>query len=79
MERKQVFIFGYTYCIFESAMAAMSIHQTKIGAYKAMRKFLMEEYSKWYDMRIEIGKKYDKIDKYGTHCAWTVYPEQLNP
>ena len=80
MKQQHVFIFGFQPCIYESAMAAMSIHKTKVGAYKAMRKYLMEEYAKWYDMRMLYGKRdwrYGSIEKYGTHCAWAVYSEIL--
>lgn len=63
----QIFEFIYTDCIYESAMATMSTHRTKKGAYKAMRAFLNTDYMQWYNERIEYGK-YDKsrTSKYGT-------------
>ena len=41
----EVFEFVYTGCIYESAMATLSLHRTKKGAYKAMREFLETEYA----------------------------------
>lgn len=73
----EVFEFVYTDCIYESAMATMSLHRTKKGAYKAMREFLETEYAKWYDMRILYGKDKDWVDKFGLHCAWAVRPIEL--
>lgn len=33
-----VYAFKFTDCIYESAYATVSLHTTKLGAYKAMRK-----------------------------------------
>lgn len=77
----QVFKFIYTDCIYESAMATLSLHRTKLGAYKAMRKFLNDGYMEWYNERIMYGKYKDylgKADKFGTHCAWAVRSIELN-
>lgn len=65
----EVFEFVYTDCIYEGAMATLSLHRTKKGAYKAMREFLTNGYMKWYNERIMRGKP---KDKFGTHCAWAV-------
>lgn len=73
----EVYEFLYTDNIHESAMATMSLHRTKKGAYKAMRQFLETEYVKWYDERILYGKDKNWIDKFGLHCAWAVRPIEL--
>lgn len=70
----QVFEFIYTDCIYESAMATMSLHRTKKGAYKAMREFLETEYAQWREDGIRYGKQHFK---FGTHCAWAVRPIEL--
>ena len=44
-ERKmKIFAFEWCYCIFESDFTTVSLHKTKAGAYRAMRKFLLNEY-----------------------------------
>ena len=44
-ERKmKIFAFEWRYCIFESDFTTVSLHKTKAGAYRAMRKFLLNEY-----------------------------------
>jgi hypothetical protein len=71
----EVFEFVYTDCIYESAMATLSLHKTKKGAYNAMRDFLVNGYMEWYNERIMYGKPKDwfgTADKFGTHCAWAV-------
>jgi len=70
----QVFEFIYTDCIYESAMATISLHRTKKGAYKAMREFLETGYADWRDEGILYGKQHFK---FGTHCAWAVRPIEL--
>lgn len=74
----EIYEFVYTSCIYESAMATLSLHKTKVGAYKAMREFLLTDYTQWYDQRIMYGKGDRKwVDKYGLHCAWAVRTIQL--
>lgn len=41
---ERVYAFEYTGCHYESAMAVMSLHRTKRGAWKAMHRFL---YGHW--------------------------------
>ena len=43
----RVFAFEYCSCIYESAFGIESMHTTKKGAYKAMRKFLLKEWEKF--------------------------------
>ena len=40
----------HNYCIYESAFYSLSLHTTKKGAYKAMRKHLLKE---WEDRTIK--------------------------
>lgn len=42
--KMKIFAFEWCYCIFESDFTTMSLHKTKAGAYRAMRKFLLNEY-----------------------------------
>lgn len=74
-----VFLFEFNPCIFESGFEVQSIHKTKIGAYKAMRKYLEEEYAQWYHERILFGKHYIiGIDKFGEHCDWRIRPVKVH-
>ena len=74
----EIYEFIYTSCIYESASATMSMHRTKLGAYKAMREFILTDYTQWYDQRIMYGKGDRRWeDKYGTHCRWGVRSQEL--
>lgn len=73
----EVYAFLYTDCIHESSFATMSLHRTKAGAYKAMRKFLILGYTQWYHERILYGKDRLWIDKFGNHCAWRIGKMEL--
>lgn len=40
----EVYAFEWCYCIYESGFCVESLHLTKAGAYRAMRKTLLERY-----------------------------------
>lgn len=65
-----LYTFEYCDCIHESTFATMSIHRTKQGAYKAMRKFIVEKYMKEYNQRFIYGKNRDfdswKFEMFGS-------------
>jgi len=69
-----VYAFGYCECIYESSTATMSLHQTKKGAYKAMRAHLDKGYAEWRDGQINHGKW---KDKFGDMESWQVYPIEI--
>ncbi len=46
----------YTSCIFESAYYTVSLHRTKLGAFKARQRLLREAYAEWNEERIMYGK-----------------------
>lgn len=73
----KIYEFIYTDCVFESAMATMSINRTKKGAYKAMRKFLMSDFMEWYNDRIRYGKNH-RGGKHAIHCDWAIRTRILN-
>ena len=81
METKETTIYEFLYCdcIHESAFATISIHKTKIGAYKAMRNYLTTEYQKWYDRRIKRGKIRIGVNKFGQHEDWFIQTRELLP
>ena len=74
-----VYAFLYCGCVFESAFATMSLHTTKKGAYKAMNKYLNDEYNKMYNKRNMSGKFVSRYStfKVGVHCAWKVEPIEV--
>ena len=55
----------------------MSLHRTKAGAYRAMRKHKLSECQKWYDDRIRFGKDRRWGHKFGCHKAWTIGEQDL--
>ena len=73
-----VYEFGYQCCIYESAMATVSIHRTAKGAYKAMREHLLHNYTEWYNARIKYGKTRSYgVDKFGDTERSKVYKTPL--
>lgn len=52
----EVYEFRYCDCIYEGGYVTVSLHKTKAGAYKAMRKYKLDKYIEWYDSRIKWGK-----------------------
>jgi hypothetical protein len=69
-----IYEFIHCDCIHESSFRTVSIHRTKIGAYRAMRKYLLQEYLIWYNGIIRHGKgtSFYWIDKFGTHEDWGI-------
>lgn len=67
-----IYQFLYCGCIHESSYATISVHKSKLGAYKAMNKYLNEQYNNWYNDRIIYGKERTHIDKFGIHESWTI-------
>lgn len=69
-----VYQFIYCSCIYESGWDTVSLHKTKLGAYRAMNKYLNDWFTKEFDKRIKVGKKVWSMDtwKIGTHAAWGV-------
>ncbi len=52
----KIYEFLYCGCIYESSYATVSLHRTKLGAYKAMRKHRLDTFNEWYNSRIIYGK-----------------------
>ncbi len=76
----KIYEFIYNDCIYEGGWVTMSIHRTKKGAYKAMRRFLIDSYMDWYNERMFYGKGgyFGGIDKFGRHSGWGVREVVLN-
>jgi len=74
---KEVYEFLYCSCIHESSFGTISVHRTKTGAYKAMKKHILEAYAAWYDSRIMHGKPKYYTDKFGEHESWKVGAIQI--
>ena len=53
----KLWAYYYCGCIFESADALMSLHHTKVGAWKAMRTRMQHEAHKERDFAIQFGGK----------------------
>lgn len=67
--KDKVYSFEYTYCIYESAFATISLHKTAKGAYNAMKKYILEEYEDWRENGIRCGKQ---TFKHGQYRDWRI-------
>jgi hypothetical protein len=54
--KEYVYEFIYCDCVWESSYATVSLHRTKLGAYKAMRKFIYDMAVEHEDSRTKYGK-----------------------
>lgn len=71
----KIYEFGYTSCIHESAMAAISLHKTKKGAEMALGFHKAEAKKDWIDM---FPTKYDqKQYPFGDSERWDVFERDL--
>jgi len=66
----KVYAFLHNACVFESAAYTKSLHATKVGAYKAMRRWLIVESMKHRDTQIEFGGWKDL--HFGSHEWWGI-------
>lgn len=64
-----VYIFQYNPCIHESVFATISLHKTRSSAYKAMKRYITDEYNEWRECGIRYGKQ---THKYGEYEAWRI-------
>ena len=70
----EIYGFYFNYDTYESAATLISVHRTLRGAYKAMRKFIIDDYNCWYDDRTLTGKQ---IFKHSFGQAWYINKMQL--
>lgn len=66
-----IYAFCYTSCVYESAHAPVSLHKTKAGAYRAMKRFLFEQIENAYASQNAYGNRYwskSPLD----HCGWSI-------
>ena len=79
LKLNQIYSFIYCPCIFESGFVTISLHRTKEGAYKAMRKHLVEAYNNWFNERLLFGVPKGSIDgKFGENERWGIKTERIN-
>ena len=62
--------FMYNDCVYESSYALISLHTTKNGAYKAMKKYILNGYEEWRELNDFCRKA--KLSVYGTHEDWFI-------
>ncbi len=67
--KDKVYSFQYTYCIYESAFATISLHKTAKGAYSAMKKHILKEYEQWREEGLRYGKQ---TFKHGQYEDWRI-------
>jgi hypothetical protein len=66
-----VYEFRYTDCYHEAPPWGISLHRTKAGAYRAMRKSLVDAFTEWYDERIKYGKR-ERGGQFEPYALWKV-------
>lgn len=49
----KIYGFFHSDCVYESAPRLVSMHYTKAGAYKAMKRYLFDKYEEWRRRRRE--------------------------
>jgi hypothetical protein len=59
----KIYAFQWTSCVYESAFFTVSLHKTRLGAYKAMRGMLLEEWESNFKIRIH-GEKLEADTRY---------------
>jgi hypothetical protein len=72
----KIYEFLYCSCIYESSYAPISLHRTKAGAYKAMKKHKVDTFMERYDKRYLYGKEYTKFP-YDFAQGWTIGVQEL--
>ncbi len=55
----------------ESSYATISLHRTKLGAYKAMKKHKLDKFTEWYNERSLNGKE-SSIYPYNFDQDWDI-------
>ncbi len=71
----KVFAFRHSDCIHESAMGTISLHRTKEGAIKAMKKHKVKEKKEWEEMY----KGEEPAFTFGYMEAWDVKETEIQP
>jgi hypothetical protein len=72
LENLVLYEFCYNSCIHESSAATMSVHFTKEGAQKSMRKHKAKERKEWKEMY--KTKEDQKEFPFGRHEYWFINP-----
>lgn len=76
----KIYEFIFCHCTFESSALTISIHKTKLGAFKAMNKFINDEFLHEYNQRIIYGKYksiFGNAWKVGVNQYWGVVEKEL--
>ena len=77
MMKNKVYLFLYNPCIWESSFCTISIHKTKLGAYRAMREHKLKCYEEY--KKIENRFKNNKFfaHKFGEDECWTIKSQEI--
>lgn len=65
----KVYVFEWCFCIYESGFSIESLHLTKAGAYKAMRKVLLE---RWNEDRWGVSGRFAPNDEPLRSQRWRI-------
>lgn len=72
-----VYAFEWCDCIYESAFAAVSLHMTKLGAYRAMKARIFNEWEedRQLNWRSGLMRRVKPLD----HKAWRITSMEVQP
>lgn len=72
-------IYEFLYCssIYESTYASVSLHRTKEGAEKAMKKHKAKERKKWNKLYKNEPEFIKETLKFGQYQDWTIGEQKL--
>ena len=71
----KVYAFEWCFCIYESGFSIESLHLTKAGAYKAMRKVLLE---RWNEDRWGVSGRFAPNDEPLRDQRWRIREIEVN-
>jgi len=75
-KKKIIYEFLYCSCVHESSWATMSLHKTKEGAKKAMKKHKSAERRR-FNKIYEDSPELKEIVKFGEHENWCIGEQEL--
>lgn len=70
----QVFAFEYCECVYESAYSVESLHTTKAGAWRALRKKVWEKAIKAREDSLRYGFDFTRLQSQ----SWRVVPHEIH-
>ena len=77
--KEYVYEFIFCDCVFESSYTTISLHKTMLGAYKAMRKFIIDLAIEHREAEIRRGKDIHAGFKWNFSIGYSIRKREINP